>query len=504
MDMNNTNVRVRYAPSPTGFPHIGNIRTALFNWLYARHCGGKFIVRIEDTDQTRKVEGALEAILDSLRWMGLDWDEGPGVGGGYGPYIQSERLELYRKHAHQLLDNGNAYRCYCTSERLERMRKEMSERKESARSYDRHCRSLSDKERAELESKGAPSVVRLKVPIDGQTTFHDLIRGDISFGNSELDDLVLLKSDGYPTYHLANIVDDHFMEITHVMRADEWLSSTPRHVLLYKAFGWQPPLFAHLPMILGPDKSKLSKRHGATALVEYRDRGYLPEAMLNFLAMLGWALDDKTEIFSREELIKNFTIERISKTAAVFSQDKLIWMNGVYIRELSDADFAARALPFLDRDLPASVARPLSKDYLMQIAPLMRERVKVFGGTPAIGQVAAEEGIAQQAGFFFVDEVEYDTNMLLIKGMDKQKAASGLAAAREKLSGCAFEHDALESALRALASELDIKTNMLFGSIRIAMTGRTAAPPLFQTMAVLGRDRCLKRIDSAIVRLSKL
>jgi len=498
------NVRVRYAPSPTGFPHIGNVRTALFNWLYARHSGGRFIVRIEDTDQSRKVEGALEAILDSLRWMGLDWDEGPEVGGDYGPYIQSQRLELYRKHAQQLLNNGNAYRCYCTSERLERMRKEMSERKESARSYDRHCRSLTDKERAEFEANGVASVIRLKVPVDGQTTFHDLIRGDISFDNGDLDDLVLLKSDGYPTYHLANIVDDHLMEITHVMRADEWLSSTPRHVLLYKAFGWEPPLFAHLPMILGPDKSKLSKRHGATALVEYRDRGYLPEATLNFLVLLGWALDDKTEIMSRDELIKNFTIERISKTAAVFSQDKLIWMNGVYIRELSDEDFVERALPFLERDLPTSVSRPLSKDYMMQIAPLMRERVKVFGGTPAISGVAAEEGVSEQAGFFFVDEVEYDTNKLLVKGMDRQKASSALHEARERLARCAFEHDVLESTLRSLANELDIKTSMLFGSIRIAVTGRTAAPPLFQTMAVLGRDRCLKRIESAVARLKNL
>jgi glutamyl-tRNA synthetase len=502
--MNNTNVRVRYAPSPTGFPHIGNIRTALFNWLFARHSGGRFIVRVEDTDQSRKVEGALEAILDSLRWLGLDWDEGPEAGGDYGPYVQSERLELYRKHAQQLLENGSAYRCYCTSERLERMRAEMAQRKESARSYDRHCRDLSDKERAELEAKGTASVIRLKVPVEGQTTFHDLIRGDITFDNSELDDLVLLKSDGYPTYHLANIVDDHFMKITHVMRADEWLSSTPRHVLMYKAFGWEPPLFAHLPMILGPDKSKLSKRHGATALVEYRDRGYLPEAVLNFLALLGWALDDKTEIMSRDELIKNFTIEHVSKTAAVFSQDKLIWMNGVYIRELSDADFAARALPFLDRDLPASAARPLSQEYLMQIAPLMRERVKVLGGTPAVGGIAAEEGIAEQAGFFFIDNLEYDTSMLLVKGMDKQKAASGLRAAKERLAECAFEHDALESTLRPLADELGIKTGMLFGAIRIAVTGRTAAPPLFQTMAVLGWDRCMRRIDSAIAKLQNV
>jgi glutamyl-tRNA synthetase len=503
MDMNNTNVRVRYAPSPTGLPHIGNIRTALFNWLFARHSGGKFIVRIEDTDQTRKVDGAVEAILDSLRWLGMDWDEGPEAGGDYGPYFQSQRLEMYRKYAQQLIDSGSAYKCYCTSERLERMRKEMAERKESARSYDRHCRDLSDKERDELESRGAASVIRLKVPVEGQTTFHDLIRGDITFENSELDDLVLLKSDGYPTYHLANVVDDHFMQISHIMRADEWLSSTPRHVLMYAALGWEPPTYAHLPMILGPDKSKLSKRHGATALIDYCDRGYLPEAMLNFLALLGWALDDKTEIFSRDELIKNFTIDRISKTAAVFSQDKLIWMNGVYIRDLSDEEFAERAMPFIERDLPASVSRPLSKDYMMQIAPLMRERVKVFGGTPAVGGTAAEEGIADQAGFFFLDELEYDTKLLLVKGMEKQKAESGLVAAKECLEGCAFEHDSLESTLRSLADGLGMKTGMLFGAIRIAVTGRTAAPPLFQTMSVLGRERCLNRISSAIDKLSK-
>ena len=502
--MSKTNVRVRYAPSPTGFPHIGNIRTALFNWLFARHSGGKFIVRIEDTDQSRKVESALEAILNSLRWMGLDWDEGPEVGGEYGPYVQSERLELYRKYVQQLLENGSAYKCYCAAERLERMRAEMSERKESARSYDRHCRNLTNKERADFEAKGAASVVRLKVPLDGQTTFHDLIRGDITFSNSELDDLVLLKSDGYPTYHLANIVDDHLMQITHVMRADEWLSSTPRHVLLYKAFGWELPLFAHLPMILGPDKSKLSKRHGATALVEYRDRGYLPEAILNFLALLGWALDDKTEIMGRDELIKHFTIEHISKTAAVFSQDKLIWMNGVYIRQLHIEDFIERALPFLGRDLPAEVARPISRDYMLQIAPLILERVKVLGGTPAIGGIAAEESIAELTEFFFVDELKYDANMLLVKGMDKQKAALALRAAKERLEKCPFDHDLLEGTLRPLADELSLKTSMLFGAIRIAVTGRTAAPPLFQTMVVLGRERCVKRIAAAIDKLTKI
>ncbi|MCX6000886.1 MAG: glutamate--tRNA ligase, partial [Chloroflexi bacterium] len=306
--MSTENVRVRYAPSPTGYPHIGNIRTALFNWLFARHAGGTFIIRIEDTDQARKVEGAQEAILDSLRWLGIDWDEGPEAGGSCGPYLQSNRLPLYQQHAQQLLNSGHAYECYCSAERLSQTRAAMAERKESIRTYDRHCRDLCPKERDRLKCQGVSPVIRFKVPLEGRTTFHDLVRGNIAFDNSELDDLVLLKSDGYPTYHLANVVDDHLMKITHVMRADEWLSSTPRHVLLYRAFHWEPPLYAHLPMILGPDKSKLSKRHGATSLLEYRDKGYLPEAVVNFLALLGWSLDDRTELFSRDELISHFSL----------------------------------------------------------------------------------------------------------------------------------------------------------------------------------------------------
>jgi len=398
--MSEESVRVRYAPSPTGYPHVGNIRTALFNWLFARHTGGQFIIRIEDTDIARRVKGSEDAILNSLRWLGLDWDEGPEVGGDYGPYIQSERGDLYQKCAQQLLEGGHAYKCYCSAERLSRMRAEMAERKESMRSYDRHCRDLSLGERARFESGGISPMIRFKVPLMGQTTFHDLIRGDITFDNSELDDLVLLKSDGYPTYHLANIVDDHFMKITHVMRADEWLSSTPRHVLLYRAFEWEPPLFAHLPMILGVDKSKLSKRHGAVSLIEYSEMGYLPEAMTNFLALLGWALDDKTEILSKEELIRHFSIERISKTAAIFNKDKLDWMNGVYIRKMSipaqqiklhpisvkakvvaptiTTELTDQLLAFLERDLPAEVKRPISKEYVQQIAPLIYERFKKF------------------------------------------------------------------------------------------------------------------------------
>ena len=491
--MSEENIRVRYAPSPTGHPHIGNIRTALFNWLLARHSGGSFILRIEDTDQSRKVEGALESILDSLRWLGLDWDEGPEAGGEFGPYFQSQRIDLYHEHARRLLDSGNAYKCYCSSGRLAAIRADMAARKESMRSYDRHCRDLSLEQQAELEAKGITPTIRFKAPLEGKTTFNDLIRGDITFANSELDDLVLLKSDGYPTYHLANVVDDHFMRITHIMRADEWLSSTPRHVLLYRAFGWEPPIFAHLPMILGPDKSKLSKRHGATSLTEYRDKGYLPEAMLNFLTLLGWALDDKTDIIDREGLIKHFTIEGVSKTAAVFSHEKLDWMNGVYMRLLVEEkgieEFTARALPFLEAGLPQTVERPLDRGYLNRIAPLIYERVKLLRDAP------------EQAEFFFADELDYDRESLLVKGLDKAKVAEALDISKERLKDCSFDADEMESILRLLAEELGLKTGQLFGLLRVAVTGRTAAPPLFQTMEVLGRGRCLNRITAAVDKL---
>jgi len=358
---------------------VGNIRTALFNWLFARHHGGSFIVRIEDTDVTRKVEGAVGTILDSLRWLGLDWDEGPEAEGKYSPYFQSQRLELYREAAERLVAQGDAYYCYCSTQHLEEMRAEMTQRKESQRSYDRHCRYLTAEERAEREAQGLTSVIRFKIqPLEGQTKFHDLIRGDITFENSELDDIVLLKSDGYPTYHLANIVDDHLMKISHVMRADEWLSSTPRHVLLYQAFGWEPPLFAHLPMILGTDRAKLSKRHGATSVTELREQGYLPEVVLNFLALLGWSLDDKTDIFSKEELVRHFSIERVSKTGAIFNHEKLHWMNGVSLRALSHEEFLRKIMPFLESGLPEEVKRPVYEEYVSRIVPLIRERINTM------------------------------------------------------------------------------------------------------------------------------
>ncbi len=473
-------VRVRFAPSPTGYPHLGNIRTALFSWLFARHNDGTFILRIEDTDVARLVEGATDMILDSLRWLGLDWDEGP--------YFQSQRLEIYCGVADQLVEEELAYLCYCSPQRLESMRQEQMKRKQPP-GYDRRCRHLTREQRAELKASGVTPVVRFKSPFEGQTSFHDLIRGEIVFENSTLDDFVLLKSDGYPTYHLANIVDDHRMEISHVLRADEWLSSTPRHVLLYQALGWQPPQFAHLPMILGPDRAKLSKRHGATAINEYCDQGYLPQAMVNFLALLGWSLDDKTEFLSRQEIIKHFSLDRVSKTAAVFNRDKLDWMNGVYLRGLSLEEFSQRAVSFMERDLPSEVERPLDADYVHQIVPLIQERAKTLAEVP------------QLTDFFFVDKLEYDAGLLLgrIEGAEAVKALQASLAKLERLQN--WDAASLEAVLRPLADELNLKTGVFFGLLRVAATGRTAAPPLFQTMEVLGRERCFERLRVALDKL---
>jgi len=488
----NKSVRTRFAPSPTGYPHVGNIRTALFAWLFARHHGGSFVVRIEDTDVSRKVEDAVEVILDSLRWLGLDWDEGPEVGGKYGPYFQSQRLDIYRELAERLVSQGNAYYCYCSPQRLKEMRAEQVRHKQPP-GYDRHCRYLSQEGHAKKRAEGIVPVVRFKMPLEGQTRFNDLIRGEVTFENSTLDDFVLLKSDGYPTYHLANVIDDHLMEISHVLRAEEWLSSAPRHLLLYRALGFELPQFAHLPMILGTDRSKLSKRHGAVSITEYRDKGYLPETMVNFLVLLGWSLDDKTELMSRDELVRYFSLERVSGTAAIFNRDKLNWMNGVYIRGLGLEDFAQRALPFLERDLPPEVKRPLSPDYVKRIMPLVQERAKTMAEVTELAQ------------FFFVDELDYESNLLIGKNMNQESATRALMVGQQRLEQVEeFTTESLEAVLRPLAVELELKTGQLFGTLRVAVTGKTAAPPLFQTMAVLGKERCLRRIGAALDRLGRL
>ena len=478
-------VRVRFAPSPTGEPHVGNLRTALFNWLFARRYGGKFILRVEDTDQGRYMEGALEAILDSLRWLGLDWDEGPGVEGPHGPYFQSQRLERYEEAAQVLVDKGWAYGCYCSRERLDEVRRER-QRNKLAGGYDRHCRDLTS---PEGEAQGAVPVVRFAMPLSGETSVDDLIRGEVTWQNELLDDFVILKSDGYPTYHLANVVDDHSMEISHVMRAEEWLPSTPRHVQLYRALGYQPPLFAHLPMILGPDRAKLSKRHGATSILEYKEEGYLPEAMVNFMVLLGWSLDDKTDVMSRDVLVENFSMERIGKSGAIFDQEKLQWMNGHYIRQLSHEDLADRMLPFIQGDIMDGA---VDRDYLVRIAPLVQERLKTLGEAP------------DRTAYFFQEELEYEPAGLVEKGTDAEATIRALEYAVAVLGNLeVFEAAPLEEALRSAASELGFSRRQLFGALRVATTGRKAAPPLFETMEVLGRQRCLARIQAAAARLGE-
>lgn len=485
-------VRVRYAPSPTGFPHVGNIRTALFNWLFARHEKGSFIVRIEDTDTARTVEGAVEVILESLKWLGMDWDEGPDKPGAYGPYRQSERLEYYRKAAEKLIAQGDAYYCYCSSERLDEMRAAQVSRKEPP-GYDRACRELSADERAVCLAGCPKPVVRFKAPLEGSTSFCDLIRGEVTFENRSIDDFILLKADGYPTYHLASIVDDSLMEISHVMRAEEWISSTPKHVLLYRALELEMPQFAHLPMILGPDRSKLSKRHGAVSITQYRDEGYLAEAMVNFLALLGWSLDDKTDIISAATLVENFSLERIGKTAAVFNREKLEWMNGVYIRNLEVSELARLALPFLEQGLPSSVSRPLDEKYVETVMPLIQERAKTLKEIPSL------------VYFFFTPGIEYPAESLIGKKMDAQTTLEALEATLQELERTkSFDHDSLEQRLRPLAERLGLKAGQLFSSIRVAITGVNVSPPLFETMVVLGRQTCNERIQQATSKLLSL
>ncbi len=489
--MTEKRVRVRYAPSPTGEPHIGNIHTAFFNWLFARHNKGSFIVRIEDTDQKRLVPTAPESILESLRWLSMDWDEGPLVGGSYGPYYQSQRLDIYQFYARKLVEEDAAYLCYCSEKRLEQMRAEQQARK-APPGYDRHCRNLTPAERANKEAEGRP-VVRFKMPLAGVTGYHDLVYGDIEVQNSTQDDLVLLKSDGFPTYHLGNVVDDHLMEISHIMRANEWLPSVPRHVLLYNALGWDMPIYAHLPMLLGPDKSKLSKRHGATSVLAYRDMGYLVEAVQNFMALLGWSYDDKTEIFTLQQLIEFFSLARVSPSPSIFNAEKLDWLNGHYIRSIAVDDLTRRALPFILKDLRASGAGedvwPAAKveKLAVRFIPLVQERIKRL------------VDIWPLVDFFFTEEITYDRALLVGKGMTGANVKGVLAAAYKALTGLdTWEAAGMEAALRPLAEQLGLKLGQFFGTLRVAVTGKTITPPLVESMAILGRAATLARVQKAI------
>ena len=493
MSNGNGNFRVRFAPSPTGEPHVGNIRTAIFDWLLARQRGGEFIVRIEDTDQARAVDGAVEGIIEALQWLGIDWDEGPDIGGKHAPYKQSERLPLYAEYAERLVRQGFAYRCYCSPERLDAVRKARSKQAD-ATGYDRRCRSLSGEECERMESdmaeRGETPVVRFKMPLDGITTINDLVRGEVSFENRLVDDFVMLKSDGYPTYHLAHLIDDHHMGITHVLRGEEWLPSAPRHLQIYDALGWQPPKFAHLPIILAPDRSKLSKRHGATSLLEYRALGYLPYTMVNFLTLLGWSLDDKTELFTQESLIENFSIERVAKAGAIFNTEKLDWMNGHYIRQMSADELADALLAFWRAYPPPEIPEPPPRALALKIAPMVQERLKTL------------RDAAPLVAFLFKDSIDYDPAELIQRRMDADATKRCLQAAHDGIAELPdFDADAIETLLRGMVKDLDVKAGQLFGSLRVATTGQRIAPPLFASIEALGRKRTVELIASAVNRL---
>lgn len=483
-------VRVRFAPSPTGYLHIGGARTALYNRLLAGKKKGFFLLRIEDTDRSRYLPEALDDILTGLKWLGLDWDEGPDVGGPVGPYQQSERVDIYRQYARQLVEEGKAYYCFCSPERLQALRRQQEAAKEpTGYGYDGHCRNLSEEEHRKYRAEGKKPVIRFKMPQEGKIQVIDALRGEMIFDLQTLDDFVLLKSDGFPTYHLANVVDDHLMKITHVMRGDEWIASTPRHVLLYQAFGWTAPVFLHLPVLLSPDgKGKLSKRHGATSLREYREKGYLPEALNNFLLLLGWHPPDDRELFTLEEATAAFSPERISTSPVAFSLDKLNWFNGVYIRKLTPEDLAARVLPFLQKDgLLPEPCPPERFAYLVRIIPLVQERLKLL------------TEITEMAGYFLQEEIPPPPRELLIpkKSSAAQTRILLTEAEKELAKNDDFSSEALETTLRRLAASLDVKPGLLFMPLRVAVTGRTATPGLFETMAVIGKERVLRRIKAA-------
>ena len=480
-------VRLRYAPSPTGDPHVGNIRTALWAWLHARRYAGQFIIRLEDTDQSRAVEGSLERIFASLRWLGIDWDEGPDIGGPYAPYVQSQRLDLYHEAAGRLLEDGAAYRCFCSSEELSELRKRQQKAKLPT-GYEGKCRAIGPDEaatRAESES----SVVRFRMPDEGSTSFTDALRGEITVQNSTQEDFVILKSDGFPTYHLAHAVDDHAMEITHIVRGEEWIPSAPRHVRLFEALGYELPELIHNPVILGPDGGKLSKRHGAKSVLEYAEDGYLPDAVLNFLAMIGWGLDDHTEIISREQLLESFDLHDLNPSPAGFDTQKLEWMNGVYLREMPEDELSELFAVQLERTLPGDVARPLDRGFVEELTPLVRERVKLL------------TELTPMVDFFFQREIETPpADELLGKRYRKRPevalaALPAIADAIEALDGWSTE--AIEERLRALAEELDEKPGDLFMLCRLAVTGKAITPPLFETMEIVGGERCVARLRAA-------
>jgi len=511
-------IRVRYAPSPTGLQHIGGIRTALFNYLFARSGGGRFILRLEDTDRTRFDESYVRNLYDTFNWLGFKWDEGPDNGGPYNPYIQSERTSLYKKYAQELLDAGHAYYCFCSSERIEEVRRQREASHSSETGYDRLCRNIDSAEAVKRKTAGESCTVRLKVPLGEKTVFHDKLLGDIEWLNDDINpDPVLLKSDGFPTYHLANVVDDHLMEITHVLRAQEWLASTPLHVIMYRAFGWTPPEFCHLPMVMGQDGKKLSKRHGATSVDEFRKQGYLPEALINYIALLGASYEEgldaghHKDIYSLEELAERFNINKLNKAPAVFDYKKLEWYNGQYIRMKSDDELAGLCLPYAvdaglfnsgnkERGLTQTETnsetqneKPTGQQQEIFLASmsLIKERLISLSEAP------------QRIAYIFKEPEVPAAEEFIPKKSDLAAAKELLKIGLELIQPMveAGSDEQAENYIKAEAEKRNIKLGDLMMPLRVAITGSRVSPPLFGSLRVLGAECSTKRVRNAVAAL---
>lgn len=483
-------IRTRFAPSPTGFLHVGGLRTALYDYLYARQNKGVFVLRIEDTDQKRLVPGAVENLIKTLKWAGIDYDEGPFKEGPYGPYVQSQRLDLYKKYALQLLEKGEAYYCFCTPQRLEEMRHQQEAHKQAPK-YDRHCLKLSKEEREKNLGAGVPAVIRQKIPETGEVSWKDHVRGEVSFACKDIDDQVLMKSDGFPTYHMANVVDDHTMEITHVIRGEEWLSSTPKHILLYRSFGWTPPEFAHLPLLLNKDRSKLSKRQGDVAVEDYIKKGYLPEALINFVALLGWhpGKDETQEIFSMEELVEKFSLEKVHKAGAVFDLEKLDWFNWQWRRrhfEAQPGEKGDKLIALCEAQIPKEWQA--DKELLKRALLTVEEKI-----------LQEPHKVSEYAGFYFKDEVKVDPALIANPKMkvDMEIAKKSIAAVIEDLKNFDDfgDQEKIKERLLALAVKLGLKNGQVLWPTRVALTGEQFSPGVFEVLWALGKEKALMRLN---------
>lgn len=487
--------RVRFAPSPTGFLHIGGARTALFNWLFARHTGGTFILRIEDTDEVRSTAESVQAIFDGMKWLGLDWDEGPtsptdasAHKGKFGPYFQMQRVDLYKQAVEKLVADGKAYPCFCTPEEVDKMRERAQLLKKPPK-YDGTCRDLTSAQRQARAAEGRTASVRFKTPHEGGTSFEDIVRGPMKFENALIEDFVIQKTSGVPTYNFACVVDDHAMDISHVVRGDDHLSNTPRQALCYEALGWKPPLFAHLSMILGSDGTRLSKRHGATSVQEYETAGFLPEAVRNYLALLGWSTEDSQDIFTQEELKQKFTLERCGKSPAIFDPNKLTWMNGEYVRKMPLSELVTRAMPFIKQAGYLEGREESRRAEIEAAVALEHEKVKLLTDVPKL------------IDFFFKD-VAYDPASVekVLKKPDVPGVLTDAAAAFKALEP--FTAASTEEACKALAAKRGIKNAAVFHPVRVSVSGRTQGPSLFHMLEVLGKEKVLQRIAHTLDKLS--